>query len=148
MKKISIILVTVFLMAGLIFSCDSEDWDDPKPTNLSKFMDGNLSTLTVPQFQSADEGQVEYIANAIKTYVVNESNNQASNSPDLDTDDKDWFEEKFVRKILHLSLDDKFKPGSKDPDKCKVTISAFDMRDLTGYDWALEKTIQLSISFQ
>ena len=104
-------------------------------------MDSHLDDLNI-SLEDTLEGHSEDIANAIKVEVVDKAGIEVNGSRDLDADAKVKFTDRFVTDILHLSLDDKFNPS-----KGQVTISGPDMRNLTGYDWAREKSIALTIVF-
>ena len=108
-------------------------------------MDSHLATLQISLDADIATEEDEDFETQILNKVVDKANEAVTNG-DLSPDTKDTFKTRFTKEILYLSdLVDTDSDGKI--DKCTVTISAHNMRNLTGYDWAREKTIQLEIKY-
>ncbi len=127
------------LLAGLIFSCQVEDFDDPKPTARSTFMESVPESLTI-HFGDHDIG-IDKIDKIVDKFFT-EAQKLADNP--LATDDEKICKTQF-KKILESVYN--FEVSKPRPQKIGIPISAHDMRTLTGYDWAKPKTFILTMDY-
>ncbi len=123
------------LLTGLIFSCHVEDFNDPKPTPRSSFMDMVPDTLET-YFENED-------INIDK--VVHEFFEAAQKTPGIRNLLND--EEIICKKQFRNILSSVYDFATPRPEQIVIPISARDMRKLTGYDWAKEKTITLNMHY-
>ena len=129
------------LLAGLIFSCQVEDFDDPKPTARSTFME------SVPESLTIHFGDHDIDIDKIVDKFFAEAQAEAQKAPagkSLSPDDKEICKEQF-KKILKSVYN--FEDSGPRPQKIEIPISAHDMRTLTGYDWAKPKTFTLTMDY-
>ncbi len=133
------------LVAGLIFSCQVENFDDPKPTHLSEFMNGFPNSLLIglgDQVTTADDDFKKKVLEKVEAKAKYKAE-QAVQDGKLSKDDQATFTEKFKPHILDLV----YNGEEPKPKEGTITISARNMRTLTSYDWAREKTIKLEITY-